>query len=302
VLGTNILPSRVLRPTDKQALERAFGAVQALLFELLPGWQGVDVADRGADPDSDAVLTIAEMEHLIATFAVGVWQNRALGEHAPAWDPDGRHSPNSLFAAAMAQGGFALQIPGPELFYELLPAHHVMIHGRRGVKIRGLWYDGPALDPYRGTVSARGGQHKGKWVVRRDPRDRRMVFFQDPVTGEFHTLRWAGLPSDGQVPSFSDVRAAEVLRAARNAGLAPKSDAQLLPLLLQMIGGYVPVDRWPTQMSKAQRIEHAREAARSGAAAADRPAAAAGPQPPAGAPAPGAGDGRAGHHPAAAAR
>jgi len=27
-----------------------------------------------------------------------------------------------LFAAAMGQGGFAMQIPQPELFYQLLPA------------------------------------------------------------------------------------------------------------------------------------------------------------------------------------
>ena len=39
--------------------------------------------------------------------------------------PDGTHSPNSLFAASFAQAGFAMEIPSPELFYELLPAHYV---------------------------------------------------------------------------------------------------------------------------------------------------------------------------------
>ena len=149
VIGANILPARVLRPTDKQAVERAFSGIQSLLLEMLLGWRGIDVADRGADPEADAVLTLAQAEHLIATWIVKVWQNRELGEYAPAWDPGTRHSPNTLFAAAMAQGGFALQIPAPELYYELLPVHLVKIHGRRGVKIRGLWYDGPALDPYR---------------------------------------------------------------------------------------------------------------------------------------------------------
>jgi hypothetical protein len=32
----------------------------------------------------------------------------------------------------MAQGGFSLEIPRPELYYELLPAHHVKIHRARG--------------------------------------------------------------------------------------------------------------------------------------------------------------------------
>ena len=63
------------------------------------------------------------MEHLIATWIVGIWQRRKLGEYAPAWDPDGSHSPNTLFAASFAQAGFAMEIPSPDLFYELLPVH-----------------------------------------------------------------------------------------------------------------------------------------------------------------------------------
>jgi hypothetical protein len=238
---------------------------------MLLGWRGIDTADRGEDPEADAVLTLAQAEHLIAAWVVKVWQNRELGEYAPAWDPGTRHSPNTLFAAAMSQGGFALQIPAPELYYELLPVHLVKIHGRRGVKIRGLWYDGPALDPYRSGPSAQGGAARGKWKIRREPRDRRCTFFCDPVTHDWHTLRWTGLPPEGEVPSFSDIRADDLLRAARAAGLAPRSDAELLPLLLDLVGGLIPVDAWPTQMSRQQRTAHARESAQ---AAADRPASA----------------------------
>ena len=76
VLGANILPARVLRPTDKQTVERAFGAIRSLLFEHLLGYSGVDVADRGADPEADAVLTIEVMEHLIATWIVSIFTDR----------------------------------------------------------------------------------------------------------------------------------------------------------------------------------------------------------------------------------
>jgi hypothetical protein len=206
VLGCNVLPARVLRPTDKQAVERAFGAIRSLLLEMLLGYTGVDVADRGADPQADAVWTLPGMEDLLAAWIVGVWQQRRLGEYAPAWDPGGRHSPNTLFAAAMAQHGFALQVPDPQLYYQLLPVSHVKVHGRRGVKVGGLWYDGPVLDPYRGAVSTRGGRHRGSWAVHRDDRDRRQVYFADPVTGVWHTLRWTGLPPTGDVPAFSDAR------------------------------------------------------------------------------------------------
>lgn len=196
-------------------------------------------------------------------MAVGkrYWQNRQLGEYAPAWDPGGRHSPNSLFAAAMSQGGFSLQIPPASLYYELLPVSFVKVHGKRGVKIGGLWYDGGALDPYRGQPSARGGRHKGMWEVRRDKRDPRYVVFRDP-DGGWHTLRWTGLPPDGEPPAFGDARREDLLRAARRAGLAPKSDAELLPVPLELAGAHVPVDQWPGQLTRQQRVQHARKSPR----------------------------------------
>jgi len=48
-----------------------------LLFELLTGYTGVDIADRGADPAADAVLTVDEMEYLIATWIVSVFTDPA---------------------------------------------------------------------------------------------------------------------------------------------------------------------------------------------------------------------------------
>jgi hypothetical protein len=269
VLGCNILPARVLRPTDKQAVERAFGTIRSLLFEQLPGYTGVDVADRGEDPEADAALTVDEMEHLIATWIVRIWQNRRLGEHAPSWDPVGDHSPNTLFAAAMAQGGFAMQIPSPELYYQLLPPHHVGIDAKRGVKIRGLYYNSDVLDPYRNQPSNRGGKHKRRYMIRRDPRDARQVFFQDPHTHHWHPLSWTGLPATSEVPSFGDSSVREMLAAARRAGMKPRTDHELLPILLELLGAHTPVESWST-MPKAKRADLSRDDAQGRAAAADR--------------------------------
>jgi transposase InsO family protein len=273
VIGCNVLPSRVLRPTDKAACERAFGVIRSLLFEKLSGYTGVDVADRGADPDGDAALTVEEMEHTIATWIVKAWQNRVLHDCPPSWDPDGTHSPNTLFAASFAQAGFAMQIPRPELFYELLPVHYVRIDPRRGVKIRDLWYDADkVLADYRGQPSTRGGKHKGKWLIRRDPRDRRAVFFQDPLSHDWHALAWTGLPQVGQMPAFGDARVRDLMKKARDCGLTPRSDTELLPMLLELIGSKIPVSQWPARMSKTQRTEHAREVTQAEAAGTDRPA------------------------------
>ena len=153
-----------------------------------------------------------------------------------------------------------------------MPAHYISRVSRRGVKVRGLWYDGPVLDGYRGTVSGRGGRHKGQWVIRRDPRDRRSVFFQDPVTHAWHELPWTGMPPGGQAPAFGDARVRDLLKKAGACGLRPKSDAELLPVLLEMIGARIPVSQWPAQMTKAERTGHAREAARAQASQSDRPA------------------------------
>jgi hypothetical protein len=216
---------------------------------------------------------MTQMEHLVAEWIISVWQNRALGEHAPAWGPGGEHSPNTLFAAAMNQGGFSLQVPRPELYYELLPVHHVKIHADRGVKIGGLWYGraDPALKPYEGKPSGRGGKYKDAWVIRDDRRDRRQVFFQDPADpGKWHSLRWNGLPADGEIPAFSDKTADELLREARAAGLSPKSDDGLLPVLLRLLGRVAPVSQWPSQMSKKEKKGHARQAAQGDQAARDR--------------------------------
>jgi hypothetical protein len=278
-IGCRILPARVLRQTDKFAVERQFLTIQTMLFEHLLGFTGGDVADRGADPERDASLTLAQVEHIIATWIVQIWQNRKLGEYAPSWAPGEDHSPNTLFAAAMEQGGFDLDFPEPGFYYKVLRKHHVKIHPRRGVKVLGLWYHHPVLDEPRFLQpSARGGRHAGQWVVRSDRRDRRQVFFQDPTDHEtWHILRWRGLPPEGEVPAFSDKTAGALLAHVKANNVRIHSEDELLEHLLEILGSVTPVDQWPSQAKKnagkKQRVAQAREITRAQAAAADRPAA-----------------------------
>ena len=113
-IGCRILPARVLRQTDKFAVERAVPhASRPCCSSTCWASPAADVADRGADPERDASLTLAQTEHIIATWIVQVWQNHKLGEYAPSWGPGEDHSPNTLFAAAMEQGGFDLDFPEP---------------------------------------------------------------------------------------------------------------------------------------------------------------------------------------------
>ncbi|MEU4119076.1 hypothetical protein AB0F71_31860 [Kitasatospora sp. NPDC028055] len=220
------------------------------------------------------------MESLIAAWIVQVWQTRKLGEYAPVWGPGEEHSPNSLFAAAMQQGGWSMQIPEPELYYKVLRKHHVKIHPRRGVKILNLWYHDDVLEQDRFCGSSqRGGKHAGKWVVRSDRRDRRQVYFQDPDDHDsWHVLRWTGLPPEGEVPAFSDTSVTQVMEHIREHGLAPRSEEDLLPVLVELLTATTPVAQWPTQKAgkgnaqtgKRRRASWAREDSRGHSAAADR--------------------------------
>jgi hypothetical protein len=272
VLGCTILPSRVLRPQDKGAVERAFNTIQQLLLEKLPGYTGIDVADRGPDPEGDACMTVEQMERLIASWIVGVWQERVLQDCPPFWDPDGAYSPNMLVAMAFRQTGLALEVPFPELFYELLPAHDRTIDKRRGIKFRGLWYDDrDVLADYRNSPSSRGGQFKKKWIIRSDPRDRRHIYFQDPFTHAWHPLPWTGMPEEGNVPAFADARVEELLKVVKDSGMRARTDTDLLPVLLDLIDEVAPVSEWPSNTTRAQRAARAREITQAAAAASDRP-------------------------------
>jgi len=265
--GINLLPARKARGRDKAVVERMFGTIRQLLIEHLPGWRGIDVHDRGADPQGEASMTLDEAHEYLAWFVVNVWQRRELGEHKPWFAPTGPHSPNSLFAVSMAQGGWTWSPPDPNVYYVLLESKRVTVTAK-GVKVGGLWYrdaaeaDGLGVlrDPaaHDGSPAARGRAV----VVKRDPRDCRQVYFQDPGDGEWHELRWSGLPSEGEFPAFSDVTAAAVLTAAADQGIRPRSQDELLPLFYE---------RWRgADQTASSRKQRAREVAQAQAAADDR--------------------------------
>jgi hypothetical protein len=114
----------------------------------------------------------------------------------------------------------------------------------------------PAGRPSRSTI----------WRVCTDADAQRL----DAVVGAWLFGQVAG-DAEGEVPAFSDARVRDLLAAARQAGLRPRSDDELLPLLLDLIGAHIPVEAWPTRMGKTERTAQARDATQARAAATDRP-------------------------------
>ncbi|MFJ4467462.1 hypothetical protein ACIP2X_08185 [Streptomyces sp. NPDC089424] len=54
-------------------------------------------------------------------------------------------------------------------------------------------------------------------------------------------LLWNGLPPGQEALAFSDAHVGDVLRQAAKAGLKPRSDAELLPVLIGLVASKTPV-------------------------------------------------------------
>jgi putative transposase len=98
-------------------------------------------------------------------------------------------SPEEMFNRGLQISG-TMKLPSSEdLRFEFLEVVWRQIH-HYGVDINGRRYDGEALNVYRGTRSEYGGTHPGKWPFHVDVDDVRTVYFRDPVTHEWHELKW----------------------------------------------------------------------------------------------------------------
>ncbi len=251
--GISILPARVRTGSDKQVVERAFGSFRTMLLQYLSGYRGTDASERGSDVDAQVKYDAQDIEDLASWWAVRIWQNHELSDARPDWCPEGTFSPNSLYEFGLAQTGVPLRVMSSNDYYALLPTVHVRVRNR-GVKVRGLYYDGAALsDPtVRNEPSPYGGRHKNLWTVRFDPRDLRRVFFLDR-DGVYQPLTWVG--ASRNTPCFNDRHAAALtsLRIKHGIGVMDQ-DALAEILLSEILAVHEPVENWPTLSPKGRKI------------------------------------------------
>jgi hypothetical protein len=250
--GISILPARVRTGSDKQVVERAFGSLRTMLLQYLSGYRGTDAAERGADVDAQAKYTVQDIEDLASWWAVRIWQNHELSDARPDWCPEGTFSPNTLYEYGLAQTGVPLRAMSSNDYYALLPTVHVKVHSR-GVKVRGLYYDGPALqDPtVRNEPSPYGGRYKNLWTVRYDSRDLRRVFFLDR-NGDYQPLTWVG--ASRHTPCFNDRHAAALTALRTQRGIGVFDQHALAEILLtEILAVHERVENWPTLTPKARK-------------------------------------------------
>ncbi|MDP9417446.1 MAG: Mu transposase C-terminal domain-containing protein [Actinomycetota bacterium] len=249
--GIDILPARVRTGSDKQVVERIFGSFRTMLLQYLSGYRGSDASERGQAVDDEVKYDVQDIEDLACWWAVRIWQNHELSDARPDWCPGGTFSPNTLYEYGLAQTGVPLRALSSNDYYALLPSVHVKVHGR-GVHVRGLFYDGPALNEpkVRNHPSPYGGRVKGKWTVKYDPRDLRRVFFLDR-NGVYQSLTW--ISASRHTPCFNDRHAAALTALRRKRGIAVHNQDALAEILLtEILAVHEPVADWPTLSGAAR--------------------------------------------------
>lgn len=227
-LGIDLLPARVRTGSDKAGVERVFGSVRSMLLEKLDGYRGTDSSERGSDVDTQVEWTAQRLEDLISKWVVLVWQTHVMDDVKPPWCPEGDWSPNDLYLHGITTTGVAPRLMTPEDYYSVLDSNRYKV-ASRGVKVLGLWYDDPALDPLRNRPSTHGTK---KYLVQYDRRDLRRVYYVDEDTRQRHLLTWRG--ASGEFPCFGE-RHVQALRRRLREDRLTLDDHQIAEVLLTKI-------------------------------------------------------------------
>ena len=186
----DLIPARLIQPTDKAPLERTYRTVAVALLEQLRGYKGPDVWSRGLHIEDQAVYFIDELEAILWEWVARVWQNRPHDSLRIHPILNRRLTPNEAFDLSLQKWGF-LYVPAGEItYYDFLSVGWVKRIHHDGIRFNGHRYDDEdgALEPYRNERSPYGGLHPGEWPIRWDKRDPSRVFFMDPEDGSWHTL------------------------------------------------------------------------------------------------------------------
>lgn len=188
-LGICVQPAIPYKPTDKPTVERFFRTVRESLLQHLTGYKGPDVYSRGKDVEKGAFYYVSELEQIIREWVGSIYHHTVHAGLALAEVPGARFTPAQMFEIGLARTGGIVLPASPDLAFEFLDVEWRHIH-HYGVEVRGLRYDGPGLNDYRGVRSPHGGAHRGKWPIHVDSYDVRRAWFKDPADDTWHELTW----------------------------------------------------------------------------------------------------------------
>lgn len=185
-LGISVQPAPPHAPTAKGIVERAFGTINALFCQHLPGYTGSDVTRRGPDTEKDACYSVAQLQDLLDEWLVHYHHRPHEGLRHPMM-PRKALTPNQMWAALVAVTGHVpVPLTGHD-YLELLPVRRQAITAS-GIRIHHRTYDADLLAPYRGQPSPTAGRD-GKWEIHYNPHDVRQIWVRMP-DGELTEIPW----------------------------------------------------------------------------------------------------------------
>ncbi|WP_353850170.1 Mu transposase C-terminal domain-containing protein [Streptomyces phaeoluteigriseus] len=185
-LGISVQPAPPFAPTAKGIVERAFGTINHLFCQHLPGYTGSDVTRRGPDAEQEACYSVAQLQDLLDEWLVHYHHRPHEGLRHPMM-PRKALTPNQMWAALVAVAGY-VPIPLTRSDYlELLPVRWQAITAS-GIRIHHRTYDHDLLAPYRGQPSPHTGRG-GKWEIHYNPHDVRQIWVRLP-DGELTEIGW----------------------------------------------------------------------------------------------------------------
>jgi transposase InsO family protein len=244
-LGMSVQPAQPRKPTDKPTVERFFRTLREGLIQHLPAYKGPDVHSRGEGVEEQAFFYIHEVEEIVREWVAEVYHRRAHDGLVVAQWPGLPLSPVEMLRVGVARAGRLRMLPCPQLALEFLAVVPRRIQ-HYGVEVDGLRYNGAVLDGYRNASSPYGGALAGRWPIRVNPDDMRLVYFQDPADGSWHALAWEHAPTLDM--PFSAEAAAYARRLAARQGRHVGASQALAQLLARWDRGMV-TDRRERRMA-----------------------------------------------------
>ncbi|MGP4001140.1 transposase [Streptomyces sp. 8N706] len=183
-LGISVQPAPPFAPTAKGIVERAFGTINALFCQHLPGYTGSDVTRRGPDAETRGLL----QRHLAAGPPGRM--ARALPPPPPRRPAPSDDAPQSAHAEPdVGRAGCRRRIrprpPHPKRLpgaaARALAGHHRLRHPHPPPHLRPR----PARPLPRPALPPRGG----KWKIHYNPHDVRQIWVRLP-DGELPEIPW----------------------------------------------------------------------------------------------------------------
>jgi putative transposase len=195
------------KPSDGGIVERPFGTLNSQLFSTMPGYVNSDVVRRSPKAETEACLTLVEMERLLVRYIVDHY-NQSIDARMGDQSRIGRWD-----AGRIAQLGLLSE---RELDLCLMRRERRMVYRSGYIQFANLIYQGEHLGGYAGESV----------VIRYDPRDITTVFvYQQQESKEVFLTRAHAQGWETEMLSYREAQALSARR--REAGKAIGRETKL---------------------------------------------------------------------------